>query len=62
MSLYDREAIPDHLLQGRYVEGTNGQTDFEDNLVTLRAYRLVDMGVNNRMFDMHRLVQLSTQK
>lgn len=63
MSLFDREAIPDHTLQGRYVEGTDGgQTDFEDDLVTLRAYSLISVGVNEHLFNMHRLVQLSTQK
>ena len=29
ISLFDREAIPDHLLQGRYMESTDNQTDFD---------------------------------
>jgi tetratricopeptide (TPR) repeat protein len=63
MSLFDREAIPDHLLEGRYVEGVDGgQIDFEDDLATLRAYSLINVGVGGHLFDMHRLVQLSTQK
>ena len=60
MSLFDREAIPDHLLQGRYVAAEDGQTEFEDDIVTLRAYSLISVGVNEHLFDMHRLVQLST--
>jgi hypothetical protein len=43
MSLFDREAIPDHLLQGRYAEAADGPTDFEDDIVTLRAYSLISM-------------------
>ena len=62
MSLFDREAIPDHLLEGRYAEAAEGPTDFEDDIVTLRAYSLIGIGVSDRLFDMHRLVQLSTQK
>jgi ABC-type transport system involved in Fe-S cluster assembly fused permease/ATPase subunit len=40
MSLFNWEAIPDHLLRGRYVEAKDSQTDFEDDIVTLRAYSL----------------------
>jgi hypothetical protein len=38
MSLFDREAILSYPLQSRYVECTDDQTEFEDDLVTLRAY------------------------
>jgi hypothetical protein len=62
MSLFDREAIPDYLLEGRYAEVADGPTDFEDDIATLRAYSLIGIGVSDRLFDMHRLVQLSTQK
>jgi hypothetical protein len=44
------------------VEAADGETDFEDDIVTLRAYSLIGMGVSDKLFDMHRLVQLSTQK
>jgi tetratricopeptide (TPR) repeat protein len=62
MSLFDREAMPDHLLRGRYAEATDSPNDFEDDIVTLRAYSLIGVGVDDGLFDMHRLVQLSTQK
>ena len=62
MSLFDREAIPDHLLKGRYADAMDNPTDFEDDIVTLRAYSLIGRGVSEHLFDMHRLVQLSTQK
>ena len=45
MSLFKREAIPDHLLRGRYAEDTDGETDFEDEIVTLRAYSLISLGI-----------------
>jgi hypothetical protein len=44
------------------VAAEDGQTDFKDDIVTLRAYYLIGMGVSEHLFDMHRLVQLSTQK
>jgi hypothetical protein len=62
MSLFNREAIPDHLLRGRYVEAKDSQTDFEDDIVTLRAYSLIGVDVSGKLFDMHGLVQLSTRR
>lgn len=38
MSLFEREAITDHLVQGHYVAAGDGQTDFEDDVVMVRAY------------------------
>jgi hypothetical protein len=62
MSLFDRQAIPEHLLQGWYMEELDSETDFEGDVATLRAYSLIGISVNEDQFDMHRLVQLSTQK
>jgi hypothetical protein len=54
--------LPDHLLQARYMVAEDGQADFEDDIVTLRAYSLIGLGVSEHLFDMYRLVQLSTHK
>ncbi|KAK5099533.1 hypothetical protein LTR70_002434 [Exophiala xenobiotica] len=72
MSLFDREAIPDHLLQARYLEQDSereseneydeDENGFEDDIMTLRSYSLVNIGMSDHLFDMHRLVQFSTKK
>ena len=71
MSLFDREGIPDDLLQGQYPQVSDGadssdsedddESKFEDDVAMLRAYHLVQFGVNEKVFDMHRLVQFSTK-
>ena len=61
MSLFDREAIPDYLLQGKYLENPGGDADFEDDIAMLRAYSLISIDVSGAVFEMHRLVQLSTK-
>jgi len=61
MSLFNHEAIPDYLLQGRYLEHPNGKNDFEDDISILRAYSLVGVDVSGTLFEMHRLVQFSTK-
>jgi hypothetical protein len=50
MSLFDREAIPSHLLQGRYVAAEDDQADCEDDIITLRAYSLIGLGVSEHLF------------
>lgn len=74
MSLCDREAILEGLLQGRYVqdeqqtsemEKTNdtvSKYEFDEDNIILQVYGLIKSGVNNQLFDMHRLVQFSTRK
>jgi tetratricopeptide (TPR) repeat protein len=62
MSLFDREAIPDYLLREQYIENRDGQNNFEEDIATLRAYHLINTGVSENLFDMHRLVQFSTRK
>ena len=71
MSLFDREGIPDDLLQGQYPQMSNDEDSsdsedddegkFEDDVAMLRAYHLIQFGVNKKVFDMHRLVQFSTK-
>ena len=77
MSLFDREGIPNDLLRGQYLpvsivedqskseddEEDNVEDDdlFEDDVAMLRAYHLIHVGVNEKVFDMHRLVQFSTK-
>ncbi|KAJ5824716.1 P-loop containing nucleoside triphosphate hydrolase protein [Penicillium robsamsonii] len=36
--------------------------DFEDNILTLRNYSMISIGVNEDTFEMHRLVQLAMRK
>jgi len=62
MSLFNREAIPDHLLRDRYLDEQESKSDFEDDIATLRAYNLISAGVSDNLFDIHRLVQFSTKK
>jgi len=74
MSLFDREGIPQSLLQGQYISykeplskgeampSAYDQYEFEDDLATLRAYSLISAGTNDQLFDIHRLVQFSTKK
>ncbi|KAJ9616992.1 hypothetical protein H2200_000713 [Cladophialophora chaetospira] len=62
MSLFDRQAIPDHLLRENYTKDGQGHIDFEEDIASLRAYHLIGFGANNNLFNMHRLVQFSTRK
>ncbi|ERF75281.1 hypothetical protein EPUS_00073 [Endocarpon pusillum Z07020] len=62
MSLFDRERIPDDLLRDRYLDEQDAESDFEDDIMILRAYHLIGISVSDNRFDMHRLVQFSTRK
>ncbi|OCK85886.1 hypothetical protein K432DRAFT_217425 [Lepidopterella palustris CBS 459.81] len=62
MSLFDRQRIPESLLGGRYQEGNNASSDFEDDLNTLISFSLVATDIDGHQFEMHRLVQFSTRK
>lgn len=58
MSVFDRQGIPQTLLQGdidRSVETTTA-------LGTLQAYSLISRQARAEKYDMHRLIQLATQK
>ncbi|OCK72835.1 hypothetical protein K432DRAFT_411387, partial [Lepidopterella palustris CBS 459.81] len=60
MSLFDRQGIPESLLDHRYQEG-DVEDDFEDDIHTLSSYSLIGMNVDGNVFEMHRLVQFSTK-
>ncbi|RYP51053.1 hypothetical protein DL768_003553 [Monosporascus sp. mg162] len=62
MSLFDRQGIPDSLLDGRYHDDGDASIDFEEDLNTLTSFSLVATDVEGHQFEMHRLVQFSTRK
>ncbi|KUM57416.1 hypothetical protein ACN42_g9770 [Penicillium freii] len=57
MSMFDRQGIPEDLLRDQ----DQDILDFHDALVPLLSYSLIRMEINERLFDMHRLVQLSVR-
>ncbi|KAJ5893421.1 hypothetical protein N7495_005112 [Penicillium taxi] len=56
LSMFDRQGIPEDLVRDSYED----ILDFHDALAPLLSYFLIRLQVNERSFDMHRLVQLST--
>lgn len=75
MSFFDREGIPEALLQGRYfceriaadsqkeeVTDSRSINDFDEDIRVLCAYSLIKIGTTEKLFEMHRLVQYSTRK
>ena len=62
MSLFDRQGIPDSLLQRRYGGDEEEEADFDDDIDTLTKFSLVEISEDGREFWMHRLVQFSTKK
>jgi tetratricopeptide (TPR) repeat protein len=68
MSLFDRQGIPESLLQKRYRRNQDEDKDeekgahFDDDIHTLISFSLVEVGVYEQEFEMHRLVQFSTKK
>ncbi|KAH0556857.1 hypothetical protein GP486_005356, partial [Trichoglossum hirsutum] len=62
MSLFDRQGIPDYLLNHQYQDDGDIRARFEDDVHTLASYSLVGMNVRANEFEMHRLVQFSTKK
>jgi tetratricopeptide (TPR) repeat protein len=60
MCLFDRQGIPEALLQGRYTDEED-DADFEDDMQILTSYALVEAS-SEWNFEMHRLVQTSTRK
>jgi len=60
MSLFDRQGIPESLLNHRYQED-DVEDDFEDDIHILSSYSLIGMNVDGNVFEMHRLVQFSTK-
>ena len=66
MSLFDRDAIPEDVLLGRYldkgIEAGGFQEILDDDIDTLRSYSLIHVGSSKiSLFNMHRLVQVSMQ-
>ncbi|OCK73128.1 hypothetical protein K432DRAFT_387549, partial [Lepidopterella palustris CBS 459.81] len=62
MCLFDRQGIPELLLDGHYQDHSDASSDFEDDLNMLICFSLVEMDVDGHQFEMHRLVQFSTRK
>lgn len=58
MSVFDRQGIPRCLLQAN----TDGNVDTTTALGTLQAYSLISRQAGAEKYDMHRLIQLATQK
>ncbi|UPX11081.1 uncharacterized protein EKO05_0001705 [Ascochyta rabiei] len=62
MSFFDRQSIPESLLQDRYEGESNKIVRFEDDIYTLMSFSFVKQSTDGGNFDMHRLVQLSMKK
>ena len=58
MAVLDRQGIPESLLR----QETDRNIDFTTALGTLQAFSLIRGGVDGAGYDIHRLVQLATQK
>ncbi|KAF3002783.1 hypothetical protein E8E15_001031, partial [Penicillium rubens] len=57
MSMFDRQGIPEDLVRHHEQD----ILDFHDALAPLLSYSLIRLELNERLFDMHRLVQLSVR-
>ncbi|KAJ5745111.1 hypothetical protein N7520_010293 [Penicillium odoratum] len=57
MSMFDRQGIPEDLVRDSDVD----ELDFHDALAPLLSYSLIRVEINERLFEMHRLVQLSVR-
>jgi tetratricopeptide (TPR) repeat protein len=57
MSMFDRQGIPEDLVRDQ----DQDILDFHDALAPLLSYSLIRLEMNERLFDMHRLVQLSVR-
>jgi hypothetical protein len=62
MSFFDRQGISERLLCNWYQQDGSVESNFEDEIHALTNYSLVKMNADGKKFEMHRLVQLSTQK
>ncbi|KAF2654106.1 TPR-like protein [Lophiostoma macrostomum CBS 122681] len=60
MCLFNRQGIPEVLLEGRYHDENDRDADFEDDLAILREYSLIATDTSGCDLQMHRLVQFST--
>lgn len=57
MSMFDRQGIPEILVR----DSDQDELDFHDALAPLLSYSLVRLEIDEGLFDMHRLVQLSVR-
>ncbi|EED11465.1 kinesin, putative [Talaromyces stipitatus ATCC 10500] len=57
MSMFDRQGIPEELVS----EGID-QLQFEDTMALLISFSLIQVEIGGRLFELHRLVQLSVQQ
>ncbi|EAU30103.1 predicted protein [Aspergillus terreus NIH2624] len=57
MSMFDRQGIPENLVR----DSDQDELDFHDALAPLLSYSLVRLERDERLFDMHLLVQLSVR-
>ncbi|KAH8691820.1 hypothetical protein BGW36DRAFT_464476 [Talaromyces proteolyticus] len=78
MSFFDRQGIPEALLQGRTNqeiaqrsgsdddEGSESQSsitdEFQNDILALRRYLFISISVDRTTFEMHNLVQLATRR
>ena len=62
MSLFDRQGIPESLLDGYYQEDNDTDSDFDDDVSILMSFSLIGIDKEGSQFEMHRLVQFSTRK
>jgi tetratricopeptide (TPR) repeat protein len=61
MSMFDRQAIPESLLQDRYQSDIDREAHFDDDIATLSSFSLIKTNEDGTDFEMHRLVQFSTK-
>ncbi|KAL5360970.1 hypothetical protein BJX96DRAFT_175795 [Aspergillus floccosus] len=57
MSMFDRQGIPQDLVR----DPDQDELDFHDALAPLLSYSLIRLEMNERLFDMHLLVQISVR-
>ncbi|OCL03965.1 hypothetical protein AOQ84DRAFT_226702 [Glonium stellatum] len=62
MSFFDRQGIPKSLLQSDNQRADASENGFEEDLAVLLAFSIISANVQGDLFEMHRLVQLSTRR
>jgi tetratricopeptide (TPR) repeat protein len=62
MCLFDQQAIPKKLLQGRYGGHENERSHFENDIYILTSFSFVKASADKSSFEMHSLVQYATKR
>ncbi|KAL4885199.1 hypothetical protein BJY04DRAFT_214537 [Aspergillus karnatakaensis] len=63
MSFFDRQQIPESVLHNSYMqEDCLPQNTFEEDVQMLRNFSFISISTDAKSFEMHRLIQLATQK